>query len=254
MDSSNDSKRWTTPSVCHLRFDELSTIDPLLATSWQKLPPQKSSTKRDNWIRPWSDPRPASPANRYHTVCLFRLTASATFLPVISLFLFLFLLLIPSSFILLFHRQGLTFFLSSFDFKEGRRNGFLSNRRPCRTGSIAFLRIKKGEEKERKKWLSLSRYGSSTWRTIDLPETKSFSLRGHGWTPRAVCSLPTFLRLFPPKACNLTSDCSPSSSLISWLIESFWSLKPLRTACLLAGAFVRAGVCARVCLLCSIVR
>lgn len=111
--------------------------------------------------------------------------------------------------------------------------------------SHSFEWKKKKGEKERKKWLSLSRYGSSTWRTIDLPETKSFSLRGHGWTPRAVCSLPTFLRLFAPKACNLTSDCSPSSSLISWLIESFWSLKPLPTACLLAGAFVRAA-CVRV--------
>lgn len=74
--------------------------------------------------------------------------------------------------------------------------------------------------------------------------------RAHGWfhVPSA-CSLPTdfWSTVSAKSVCNLTSNCSPSSSLLFVINRKFPIAAPLPCICLLVGAFVKSGVCIYVC-------
>lgn len=69
--------------------------------------------------------------------------------------------------------------------------------------------------------------------------------------PRAVRLLASYRFLISTvsakSVCNLTSNCSPSSSLLFVINRKFPIAAPLPCICLLVGAFVNSGVCIYVC-------
>lgn len=92
MDSPNDLKRWTTPSACHLRFDELSLDDRSFPRDkLAKITTAKVEHETGQLNTPLERAEaclPLRPIDTHHAVCLYRLTTSTDISPrYISLFL-----------------------------------------------------------------------------------------------------------------------------------------------------------------------